>query len=316
MKLPSTLPRPFRDAGLVVSWIADLTGQPEASVRARLRVEFDRPGSSVATALRDAGLSPHTWNDDLIRFYGETDAFLYELVIWNRNRLKRRMRGWIGRHLAGAFDGPADVLSVGDGIGFDSAYLAMAGHRVTYFEVAGHAEAFARRVFAVCDVHVTTLTQQTDIPEGAYDVVVCLDVLEHVPDPPAMVEALVGYLRPGGRLIVHAPFYMIHPSNATHLKSNRRYSGDLSLYERRGLALVDGEPTWTPLVLVKRGAGAHVPHGLDAKRAALRAAGWYLRLGRYSAVPFGWVDAYRRRKGCWFDSTAAPAPGRTAPAPM
>jgi SAM-dependent methyltransferase len=32
--------------------------------------------------------------------------------------------------------------------------------------------------------------------------VVCCEVLEHAPDPRAVVEACVGYLRPGGRLIL------------------------------------------------------------------------------------------------------------------
>jgi len=89
------------------------------------------------------------------------------------------------------------------------------------------------------------VTDLGNTPLAAYDVVACLDVLEHVSDPTAFVGTLAGYLRVGGRLIVHAPFYMIHPGNPTHLKANRRYRGSLSLYEEHGLratAIQDGPP--------------------------------------------------------------------------
>lgn len=48
----------------------------------------------------------------------------------------------------------------------------------------------------------------TRIPEqdGAFDVVLCVEVLEHVPDPLAALRELGRLVRPGGWLIVTAPF--------------------------------------------------------------------------------------------------------------
>jgi len=45
------------------------------------------------------------------------------------------------------------------------------------------------------------------IPEndGAFDAIVCTEVLEHVPDPVAAVKEMARLLRPGGRLILTAP---------------------------------------------------------------------------------------------------------------
>jgi SAM-dependent methyltransferase len=301
MKLPSTLPEQLRNEEKIVSWIVELTRQPQASVRSRLREELDNSGTNVARAFCETGLEPYVWNDGLTRFYEQTDAFLYELVIWNRNKLKRRMRRWIAKHLAGSEKRTLDILSIGDGLGFDSAYLARAGHRVTYFEVPGYTESFARKVFAECGENVTVVTEQSDIALEAYDAVVCLDVLEHVPDPPRFVEVIAGYLRPGGRLIVHAPFYWIAPSNPTHLKANRRYSGSLSLYEKHNLRLVDGEPGWNPIVLQKIVSDSPRRLRLTPKLLGLRLAGWYLALGRFSILPFWWVDFYRRKQSRWFD---------------
>ena len=301
MKLPSTLPEQLRNEEKIVSWISELTRQPQPLVRSRLREEFGNPGINVERAFREAGLEPYVWNDGLARFYEQTDAFLYELVIWNRNKLKRRMRHWIAKHLAKSEERTLDILSIGDGLGFDSAHLGQAGHRITYFEVAGYTESFARKVFAECGGNVTVLTEQSDIALEGYDAVVCLDVLEHVPSPPDFVEMIAGYLRPGGRLIVHAPFYWTAPSNPTHLKANRRYSGSLSLYEKYNLRLVDGEPGWNPIVLQKMVNDSPRRLRLTPKLLGLRLAGLYMALGRLSILPFWWVDFYRRKQNRWFD---------------
>lgn len=302
IELPSALPEQLRNQEKIIAWIAELTGQPETSVRSRLREEFDNLGANVGRAFREAGLEPYVWSEKLARFYEQTDAFLYELVIWNRNRLKRRMRRWVAKRLVSSEGRRMNVLCIGDGLGFDSVYLAQSGLSVTYFEVPGYTESFARKVFAECGQDITVLTDQAHIRSGAYDAVVCLDVLEHVPDPPGLVQMMANYLRPGGRLIVHAPFYMVHPSNPTHLKANRRYSGSLSLYEKHGFRLVDGEAGWNPIALQKLGNGSPRVWRFGPKLLGLRLAGLYLALGRFSTLPFWWIDSYRRRRNEWFDA--------------
>jgi SAM-dependent methyltransferase len=255
----------------------------------------------VRKALRVAGVQPYVWADGLERFYTETDAFLYELVAWNRNRIKEQMRRSVGKYIARL--GPAArVLSIGDGLGFDSADLAGRGHAVTYFELPGLTERFARRVFDAVGAEIEVRTRVEDIERGAFDAVVCLDVLEHVLDPPGFVRTLGSYLRIGGLLLTHAPFMIVQPSCSTHLRANRRFSGDVTLYERNGFRIVDGELGWNPLVSEKREGSLSFSRRWRPKQWLLRIAPCVMGLGRTSASPFFWADRLRMLNDRRFES--------------
>jgi SAM-dependent methyltransferase len=178
--------------------------------------------------------------------------------------------------------------------------LAKKKHRVTYFELPGPSEKFARRLFQKLGRDIPVLTDLTAIPPGAYDAVVCFDVLEHVPDPPAVVRSLASYLKAGGLLYVSAPFYMILPWYPTHLRANRQYAGSLKLFRDAGLTLVAGRFTWYPLVFrktitavdadaVRTAAESSVGGGpLGARLSASIQA-----LGRFFAWPFVLIHVWR-----------------------
>ena len=293
-----TLLKQLRDKDKVVGWISEITGESEESVLGRLRQEYADCGVNVQRAFFEAGLVPFEWSDGLIRFYEETDAFLYELVLWNMNSHKRRLRRWIRKYLEKWCHAGAKVLCIGDGLGFDSAYFGQLGYKVTYFEHCGYSQKFAEKVFAETDGDINVVTDEGRLEQGMYDAVVCLDVLEHVPEPVEFVGKLGRYLRQGGRLIVHAPFYMVHRSKPTHLKANRKYSGSISLYRKNGFRLIDGKPQWNPLVLEKTGRGSG--KGFDFHVLWLRLTGMVLVLGRFSVWPFLWVNGYHKKKREWF----------------
>ncbi len=119
--------------------------------------------------------------------------------------------------------------------------------------------------------------------------VVCLDVLEHVPDPPAFVADFHRWLCPGGLLFSSAPFFLLSLDYSTHLKSNRRYSGDIHrLYGQAGFQLIDGRPFWNPLVFAKDGDALLKPAPV-VYRGVLGVAGWILSTGRYWSGPLVWA---------------------------
>ncbi len=303
MKLPPSVPEYFQDEEKIVKWLSQLTNKSPILVRSRLQKERDNPGINVSSAMQQYGLEPHRWTDKLTEFYSQTDAFLYELIVWNLNKRKRRMRRRIGKYLYKNLGQHLNILTIGDGLGVDSIYLTRAGHHVTYLETSAYAQAFAKMLFADCAKDINVLDDPNQIPKNSYDVVICLDVLEHVPDPPEFVKTMTSYLKPNGHFIVHAPFFQIHPSTPTHLKSNRKYSGSLRLYEKHGLKLVYGALTWDPITLKKITDRKTEYPSIKPRLLALRLAGLYLALGRFTILPFLWVNSYQRKGRRWFNES-------------
>lgn len=107
---------------------------------------------------------------------------------------------WI-QEVAGALAGRT-VLDVGCGGGILSESMAVAGAKVTGIDLAERSLKIARlhglesgvkveyRAVAVEDLAVEQ--------PGHYDVVTCMEMLEHVPDPGSVVRACAQLVKPGG----------------------------------------------------------------------------------------------------------------------
>ncbi len=119
-----------------------------------------------------------------------------------RQRVLAGLRRWLPFH--------AKVLVFGDGMGFDCASLALSGYRVTYFEIRNKSIEFARRIFSLNNVSVDVCSDLSESPADFFDAVVCLDVLEHVEDPPRVVGELVKHFRSEGLF-----FPMLHLCTCT-----------------------------------------------------------------------------------------------------
>jgi len=96
------------------------------------------------------------------------------------------------------------VLDVGCGEGVVGRGLRAAGAtRLTGVEIVASAAEQARSVFD--EVHAGTIEEAVPSLTGPFDTVLCLDVLEHLVDPDAVLLALHGVTRPGGWLQVSIP---------------------------------------------------------------------------------------------------------------
>jgi 2-polyprenyl-6-hydroxyphenyl methylase/3-demethylubiquinone-9 3-methyltransferase len=100
----------------------------------------------------------------------------------------------------------ARVLDVGCGGGLLAEALAAAGATVTGIDLAPGMIEVARLHAAdsrlSIDYRVADAAALAAAMPGAFDVVTCMEMLEHVPEPAAMVATLAALTRPGGALFV------------------------------------------------------------------------------------------------------------------
>ncbi len=106
-------------------------------------------------------------------------------------------------------DGARRVLDVGCASGaLGAALQTRRGVTVVGVEVdpgyAADAEARLDRV-VVADVSELAARPGLEDELGRFDCVICADVLEHVVDPEAALQAFAGLLEPGGRVVVSLP---------------------------------------------------------------------------------------------------------------
>ena len=100
----------------------------------------------------------------------------------------------------------ARVLDVGCGGGLVCEALTRAGAAVTGIDLAAGMIEVARMHAAAhgLDIDYRVASAETLLASspGAYDVVTCLEMLEHVPEPRAMLATIAGLVRPGGSVFI------------------------------------------------------------------------------------------------------------------
>ncbi len=105
----------------------------------------------------------------------------------------------------GGVDGKK-LLDVGCGGGIRAEALAQNGAEVTAIDMAEMSLEVARLHLQESglevDYRLTTVEDFAATSPGAFDIVTCLEMLEHVPDPASVVSACCRLLRPGGKLLL------------------------------------------------------------------------------------------------------------------
>lgn len=110
--------------------------------------------------------------------------------------------GWINE-IAGALEGKV-VLDVGCGGGILSESMARQGAKVTGIDLAAKPLTVARLHSLESGVPVTyeriAVEDLAARQPASFDVVTCMEMLEHVPDPASVVRACATLVKPGGHV--------------------------------------------------------------------------------------------------------------------
>jgi 2-polyprenyl-6-hydroxyphenyl methylase/3-demethylubiquinone-9 3-methyltransferase len=97
------------------------------------------------------------------------------------------------------------ILDVGCGGGLLAEAMAREGARVTGIDMVSAALTAARRHAAdhrlQIDYREGTAEAWAQRHGGAYDLVTCMELVEHVPDPASLVDACARLVRPGGSIV-------------------------------------------------------------------------------------------------------------------
>jgi SAM-dependent methyltransferase len=122
---------------------------------------------------------------------------------------------WLRRHLR---TGNVRTFDAGCGNGAFSIYAAEVGNQVLAASFSEREQEDARRRAGVLGVdgiqfRILDLREIEDhrAELGAFDQIVCLETIEHVSDDEGLLASLVALLKPGGQLLLTAPFDGHHP---------------------------------------------------------------------------------------------------------
>ncbi len=147
--------------------------------------------------------SPNVDHDEIAKFdaiasrWWDTEGEFKPLHRINPLRLD-----YIAQHAGGLFD--KKVLDVGCGGGILAESMAREGAHVTGLDMGAEPLQVARLHARESGVNIEyvqqTVEEHAQHNPGAYDVVTCMEMLEHVPDPRSVVHACAQLVKPGGEV--------------------------------------------------------------------------------------------------------------------
>ncbi|MDK2931243.1 MAG: hypothetical protein PWR07_1374 [Bacillota bacterium] len=201
--------------------ISSFFKHPYEDVLARVTRESANPGIHVSEAWQRA--NPRT-NEEIREFYESTDAYVYDLMVEGARDIRQQWREAILEALRSRQE-LRTVLDFGAGVANETLFLASNGYEVTYYDVAGITREFARYRMShhPARERIRIALDKSELADsGGYDVILCLEVLEHLTDPLDTLDFLRRILRPDGLLILTQAFSLVGPRYPSHLPSNRK----------------------------------------------------------------------------------------------
>jgi len=215
-----------------------------SQVRSLVNAEIETPGSAVMTDIQNFDVVPFGYSANMEHLYKNGLGLAVELLANFENVGKQYMLAYIILRLEELRKTKPDlrVLSLGDGLGVDSIILASCGFNVEYID-------FDKSLMSKCaELNFKAVMSNASYPlvlsilsepSTFYDVIISLEVIEHVADPKAFMKYVSNLLTPGGLLFMSECFDGIYDKWPTHLYSNEKYASILPVLAAPYFKLLD-----------------------------------------------------------------------------
>jgi GT2 family glycosyltransferase/glycosyltransferase involved in cell wall biosynthesis/2-polyprenyl-3-methyl-5-hydroxy-6-metoxy-1,4-benzoquinol methylase len=183
----------------ITSEVADKVGEDQQ------RHEYAAAASGAS--IRDAWQTPtagHPGEDDSLA--DVADVALADLLAESEREWQRLRREAVTQFLDSWWGGAAQatVLDYSGGVGTDALHFAETCRAAYYLlDSTSQTTTFALKRFAQQGAAISTVSS-TDGYSARFDALVAFDVLEHLPDPAAQLDAMVRLTRTGGMLFLSA----------------------------------------------------------------------------------------------------------------
>lgn len=179
-------------------WLKELSDYYGGMTEAELWKRYCKERKQVSSLWSSR---PRTKEEDYRSFYAETSYFVLRQMYYNRHECYFDVMDALKRR------GAPRICEYGCGVAPVTAWLIgrIPDGRFTLVDLPTPTFEFARwRFRGRLNVEFLVPGLGDDLPlTGSYDVITCLDVLEHVINPLAVVKHLVAHLKPGGELFVN-----------------------------------------------------------------------------------------------------------------
>jgi 2-polyprenyl-3-methyl-5-hydroxy-6-metoxy-1,4-benzoquinol methylase len=266
-----TLPKTMDE---IVNEITQFTNLRQDEVKYRVWQEALEIGWNVCQDVERYGVTPHCYDQAMANLYQDSHAFIFEtLVYWARSGRENMTRIMMDRlqiytKQTGKPVEQLRILMLGDGSGNDSLYFATQGVKVNYFDFPGSrnyqfvAKRFAAYGFLNATINI--INDYQSILDQSYDVVISIDVLEHLPDPIKAISDIHSMLLPGGIALISDAFGDVSPNLPTHLRINLKYHGTTPfLFLKSDLLLTWGALSAKPMEFTKQESSTHLLNWLS-----------------------------------------------------
>jgi len=178
------------------------------------------------------------WNNkkDINDFYKNTLAYVYGLVAFNDDyRITNILHPFVGMK-------NKTVLDYGGGIGI-LGMLLTSDNMVYYYDLDSKTKDFAKFMNTKLKNKITFIDDETKIFENPIDVVICVDVLEHLVNPMKLIKTITENLPKRGLFLTTGLDFSSSEKNPMHLRENYNYRKEYFEYMDKNYNVVFFHPT-------------------------------------------------------------------------